>query len=305
ALGLGPGDAVFLPAFTFAATAEAVAALGATPVFTDVDPLTFNIDAASLDAAIAAIQKAGTHRAKGIVTVDLFGQPADYPAIEAIAAAAGLWVVADAAQAFGASLDGRPCGSFGIAATTSFFPSKPLACYGDGGAIFTDDEDLAEILRSLRIHGQGRHKYENVRIGDNSRLDTLQAAILLQKLTLFDDELTRRQAIADRYRQHLPGQVKTPVMMPGATSAWAQYTIQVAHRDRLQSALAEQAIASAVYYAAPLTRQPAYHDFPSTPGGTPVADTLSNTVLSLPMHPYLSPSDQDRVIAVIDDCLSS
>jgi len=299
ALEIGPGDAIFLPAFTFAATAEAVAAVGATPVFTDVDPVSFNIDPASLNAAIAAIKKAGEYRPKGIIPVDLFGQPADYPALDEIAATNGLWIVADAAQSFGATLDNRPCGSFGIAATTSFFPSKPLGCYGDGGAVFTDDDALATALRSLRSHGRGRHKYDHVRIGDNSRLDTLQAAVLLQKLTLFDDELARRQAVADRYAQHLPGQIQPPALIPGAASAWAQYTIQSNSRDALCAALEQNAIASAIYYAAPLNRQTAYRDFPTAPGGTPVSDTLSKTVLSLPMHPYLGTADQDRVIAAI------
>lgn len=299
ALEVGPGDAVFMPAFTFAATAEAVAAVGAIPVFTDVDPVSFNIDPASLAAAIAMVKKAGDFQPKGIIPVDLFGQPADYAAIEDIAAEHGLWIVADAAQSFGASLNEKPCGSFGIAATTSFFPSKPLGCYGDGGAIFTNDDAMAAALRSLRMHGQGRHKYENVRIGDNSRLDTLQAAVLLQKLSLFDDELARRQAVAERYASHLPWQVKPPALIPGAASAWAQYTIQSDNRDRLQAALKEQAIASAIYYATPLSHQPAYRDFPTPPAGTPVSDTLSNTVLSLPMHPYLSTRDQDRVIAAV------
>ncbi len=305
ALEVGPGDGVFLPSFTFAATAEAVAAVGATPVFVDVDPSSFNIDPASLDAAITATRRAGGLQPKGIITVDLFGLPANYPALEEVADAAGLWIVADAAQSFGATLNDRPCGSFGIATTTSFFPSKPLGCYGDGGAIFTADDQLAAALRSLRMHGQGSHKYENVRIGDNSRLDTLQAAILLQKLTIFDDERARRQSVADRYGRQLPSQIRTPTLSNGATSAWALYTICTDQRDHLQAALRQHAIASAIYYAEPLTRQPAYRDYPTVPGGTPIADHLSTTVLSLPMHPYLSAADQDRIIAVIRATLDS
>ena len=299
ALGVGSGDAVFVPAFTFAATAESVVLVGATPVFVDVEAESFNLDPAALAAAIAATAAAGELRPKAVIPVDLFGQMARYDAILPLAERHGLTVLADAAQSFGATLDGARAGQVGRCSATSFFPAKPLGCYGDGGAIFTDDDGLAETLRSIRIHGQGRDKYENVRIGLNGRLDTLQAAILIEKLSIFEDELERRQAVADRYAQGLAGTCGVPHLGAGARSAWAQYTITVAARDRVAAQLGGAGIPTAVYYPIPLNRQQAYRACPVGPGGVPVSERLAQQVLSLPMHPYLEPAVQDRIIAAV------
>lgn len=299
AFGAAPGDAIFVPAFTFAATAEVVCLVGATPVFVDIDPATYNISADSLKAAIAATRQDGTLRPAGIIPVDLFGQPADYDAVEAIARDNGLWVLEDAAQSFGAALGTRKCGTFGDAATTSFFPAKPLGAYGDGGAIFTADAELAGKLRSLRVHGHGQDKYDNVEIGTNSRLDTLQAAILLEKLKLFDAELDSRDRIAARYTELLSDIVETPLIMQGASSVWAQYTIRTRQRDELRQALNSAGIPTAIYYPRPLSRQSAYTAFPVAPGGVPASDAAAAEVLSLPMHPYLDETQQDRVIDAI------
>lgn len=298
AWGIGPGDAVFVPSFTFIATAEAAALVGATPVFVDVLPDTFNLDPASLDAAIdAAVQAGLTPRA--VIPVDLFGQPADHPAIAAIAAAHGLLVLDDAAQGFGGALNDRAVGTFGHATATSFFPAKPLGCYGDGGAVFTDDDALAETLRSLRVHGKGGDKYDNVRIGQNSRLDTLQAAILIEKLAVFADEIVARQRVADRYAAALGTVTRTPVVTPGARSAWAQYTLVVEDRAALVAGCRDAGVPTQVYYPIPLHRQSGYAQYPQAPGGCPVSDHLAGHVVSLPMHPYLSPAAQDRVIAAV------
>lgn len=299
ALGVGPGDAVFVPSFTFAATAEAVALLGATPVFVDILPDSFNLDPASLTAAIESIQADQAYRPAGVIPVDLFGQPADYRAIEPVAVAHGLWVMADAAQSYGALLDNRRIGTIGRVAVTSFFPAKPLGCYGDGGAIFTDDGDLAAILRSLLSHGKGSEKYDNVRIGMNGRLDTIQAAILLEKIGIFDDEVRLRQQVAARYDSGLRDIVEVPALVEGATSVWAQYTLVLDDRDVVAAKLKEQGIPTAIYYPRPLHRQTAYQDFPMAPGGLPVSEELSGRVLSLPMHPYLEAATQDRIIASV------
>lgn len=299
AWGIGPGDAVFVPAFTFVATAEVVSLVGATPVFVDVHEHSFNMDADSLEAAIAKVRGDSAYTPRAIIAVDLFGQPADYHSIEPIADAEKLSLLCDTAQGFGAILDDRRTGSIGRAAATSFFPAKPLGCYGDGGACFTADEELAAQLRSLRMHGQGKDRYEHIEIGLNSRLDTIQAAILLEKLKIFPQEIEERQRIAQRYgdafKNH--GAIKVPEVMDGAGSVWAQYTIQVARREKLQKDLNDQGIASAVYYATPLNRQPAYAHYPSVP--TPVSDGLSKRVLSLPMHPYLDEAAQDRIVAAV------
>ena len=304
ALGVGPGDAVFVPSFTFAATAEAVALLGATPVFVDILPDSFNMDPAGLTAAIESIQADQAYRPAGVIPVDLFGQPADYRAIEPIAVAHGLWVMADAAQSYGALLDNRRIGTIGRVAVTSFFPAKPLGCYGDGGAIFTDDGDLAAILRSLLSHGKGSEKYDNVRIGMNGRLDTIQAAILLEKIGIFDDEVRLRQQVAARYDSGLRDIVEVPALVEGATSVWAQYTLVLDDRDVVAAKLKEQGIPTAIYYPRPLHRQTAYQDFPMAPGGLPVSEELSGRVLSLPMHPYLDAATQDRIIAALVDAVS-
>jgi dTDP-4-amino-4,6-dideoxygalactose transaminase len=297
--GVGPGDAVLVPSFTFASTAEVVALLGATPVFVDVEERTFNLDPARVAEAFDA-PPSGT-RIAGIIAVDLFGQPADYTAIGELAAAHDAWVVADAAQSFGATLGDASVGDLAAITTTSFFPAKPLGCYGDGGAIMARSADDAAVLRSMRVHGSGTHKYDNTRIGINGRLDTIQAAILLQKLTLFPGELTARAAVAERYDAALTGVVATPQVVDGSTSAWAQYTVRVAARDQVAAAMKDVGVPTAVYYPRPLHQQTAYRRFPVAPGGLAVSEQLSAEVLSLPMHPYLSTSDQDRVIEALVD----
>ncbi|KAF0116757.1 MAG: DegT/DnrJ/EryC1/StrS family protein [Rhodospirillaceae bacterium] len=298
ARGIRPGDAVFVPDFTFVATAEVVALLGATPVFVDVLEDTFTMDPASLTAAIGWAAGAGL-KARMVIPVDLFGQPADYRRIAPIARAHGLFVLADAAQSFGASLDGRSVGTLGEATATSFFPAKPLGCYGDGGAVFTDDDTLAALIKSIRVHGQGSDKYDTVRIGINGRLDTMQAAILIEKLTIFPDEITARQRAAERYDEGLRDVATVPPVMAGATSVWAQYTIKGTNRDRLAAACTAAGVPTAVYYPLPLSRQTGYRHFPTAPGGTPISDHLAQTVLSLPMHPYLDEATQGRIVETV------
>ena len=283
---IGPGNAVLIPSFTFPATPEAVVLLGATPIFVDVLPDTFNVDP---DAIESGIRIAKQHKLcpKGILAVDLFGQPANYPEIEAIAYKQGLWIFADAAQSFGARLHHRNVGTLANATATSFFPAKPLGCYGDGGAILTNTDHLADLLRSIRVHGKGQHKYDNVRIGLNARLDTLQAAILLEKLKIFDDELNTRHQIAMQYNNVLQNFIQTPQLIEGATSAWAQYTITLPSQvDRTQVIRDFEAsgIPTMIYYAKPLHQQTAYQHFPTSTGkGTlPVSEQLAKTVLSLP-----------------------
>jgi dTDP-4-amino-4,6-dideoxygalactose transaminase len=299
AWGIGPGDAVFVPSFTFAATAEVVALAGATPVFVDVLSDSFNMDPASLDVAVALVRREAKLSPRAVVPVDLFGQPADYRKLAPIAVREKLRMLCDTAQGFGAILDGRRTGAIGDAASTSFFPAKPLGCYGDGGACFTNDAALAEDLRSLRMHGQGTDRYEHARIGFNSRLDTIQAAVLIEKLRIFPDEIAGRERIAERYNAAFrnSNRIRVPHVIAGAQSVWAQYTIQVEERTKLQSDLKDEGIPTAVYYPIPLGRQRAYAHFPSAP--TPVSDDLSNKVVSLPMHPYLDESVQDRIIAAV------
>jgi dTDP-4-amino-4,6-dideoxygalactose transaminase/acetyltransferase-like isoleucine patch superfamily enzyme len=298
AWGVGPGQAIFVPAFTFAATAEVVALTGASPVFVDVDEDRALLDPSSLEDAVAAAEAEGL-RPVGVIPVDLFGHPADYHAIERVAARHGLWVLADAAQSFGATLDGVAVGRFGHAAATSFFPSKPLGCYGDGGAVLTDDADLAGAMRSLRQHGQGAHKYDTVRIGLNSRLDTLQAAVLLQKLDVLPDEIEARQRVAECYAKGLGDVVRVPNTRADVQSAWAQYTIRVEERDAVAARLKSDEIPTAVYYPRALHEQPAYQHCLRPRGGLPVSETLAREVLSLPMHPYLSDAAQERVIRAL------
>ena len=299
AWGVGPGDAVFVPAFTFAASAEVVALAGASPVFVDVLPDTFNMDPVSLETAIALVKKGGQLTPKAVMPVDLFGQPADYRSLAPIAKQEGLKLLCDTAQGFGGVMDGRRAGAIGDAAATSFFPAKPLGCYGDGGACFTNDDTLKDLLLSLRMHGQGRDRYEHVHIGYNSRLDTIQAAILIEKLKIFEDEIEKRNDVARRYNQAFAGsnRIKTPVVLEGVTSTWAQYTLQVSDRTRFQAGLKEAGVPTMVYYPIPLSRQPAYAHYPSAP--TPVSEALSGHVVSLPMHPYLDEDSQDRVIAAV------
>ena len=295
--GIGPGDAVFLPAFTYTATAEVPLVLGATPVFVDVDPRTFQIDPADLEARIAAVQAEGRLRARAIVGVDLFGQPADWPELNRIAAKHELFTLDDLAQSFGASLGGAKLGTQAMATATSFFPSKPLGAYGDGGALFTDDGERADLFRSLRTHGEGKTRYEVLRTGMNGRLDTIQAAVLLAKLDVFEEELARREEIASAYDRRLGNAVETPARVPDSTSAWAVYAVLLpdeAARSRVQAAMAARGVPSAIYYPRPLHRQPAYA--PHHGGAAlPVSEDLARRILALPIHPDLSDADVDRV----------
>ena len=300
AKGVGPGDAVLCPAFTYTATPEVIALLGATPVWIDVHADTFNVDPAGIETAVATANRLGL-KARGLIAVDLFGLPADYDAVLAAAEAAGLWVLSDAAQSFGALANGRRVGTFGIATATSFFPAKPLGCYGDGGAVFTDDDELAEVMKSIRAHGKGAHKYEQVRIGINGRLDTIQAAILIEKLKIFAEEIEARERVAQAYTAAFKGRVITPLVPDGFTSVWAQYTITVpsVRRDPLIKALEARGIPAQVYYPKPLHHQEAYRHYPTGSNGVPVAEQLPHEVLSLPMHPYLGPADQQRIITAV------
>ncbi len=302
---IGPGDAVICPAFTFHATAEQVALLGATPVFADVKADTFNIDPDSLERAVATAKARGL-KPRAIIPVDLFGLPADHDAIAHIAEKHGLLILDDAAQSFGATYRGRKLGSLATATATSFFPAKPLGCYGDGGAVFTNDDALAAKVKSLRVHGESpTDKYDALRIGITGRLDTIQAAILIEKLKIFPEEIVARQAVADRYAKGLDGVAITPRTGNESTSVWAQYTIrlQPGRRDAFGAALKAQGIPTAIYYAKPLHRQAAYRDFPVAEGGLPVCEQLSEEVISLPMHAYLEPPVQDRVIAAVRQAL--
>jgi len=297
AMEIGPGDAVLCPSFTFCATAEVAALVGATPVFVDVDAATFNIDAKGVAGAVATAKDAGL-KPKAIIPVDLFGLPADHHAIAVAAKAEGLLVLDDAAQGFGATYNHRRLGTFGYATATSFFPAKPLGCYGDGGAVMTDDDGVADTLRSLRVHGHGSDKYDNVRIGLASRLDTIQAAILLEKLKIFPDEIDARNEVARRYSERLGDVVTVPVTPAGSTSVWAQYTIRVAdgRRDALAAILRAEGIPTAIYYPIPLHRQQAYKHFPVREKGETVSERLASEVISLPMHAYLDVATQDRII---------
>jgi dTDP-4-amino-4,6-dideoxygalactose transaminase len=307
AKGLGPGDAVLCPSFTFCATGEAVALCGATPVFVDVDEATFNMDAASLNRSIATARKLDL-RPRAIIPVDLFGQSADHDAIAVVAEAEGMFVLDDAAQGFGASYKGRPLGTLGLATATSFFPAKPLGCFGDGGAIFTDDAQLAETLKSIRVHGQGADKYDNVRLGLTGRLDTMQAAILIEKLKIFEDEIAARNKVADRYARALGNVVTVPRLAAGCTSVWAQYTIRLrsgVDREAFAAALKVRGVPTAIYYPKSMHQQTAYRDFPVAEGGLPVSERLSADVIALPMHAYLDEPTQDRVIAAVRDAVQA
>ncbi|HYW59067.1 MAG TPA: DegT/DnrJ/EryC1/StrS family aminotransferase [Xanthobacteraceae bacterium] len=305
AKGIGPGDAVICPSFTFCATAEVVALLGATPVFADVDEATFNIDPASLERAIAQARRLGL-KPRAVIPVDLFGLPADHDAVAAIAAAEKLFILDDAAQSFGATYRGRPLGTFGLATATSFFPAKPLGCYGDGGAILTDDDELAALVTSLRVHGHNADKYDNVRIGLTGRLDTIQAAVLLEKLSIFRDEIVARNEAAARYSNALGNVAIVPRLPRGLASVWAQYTIRLepGRRDGLAAALKSEGIPTAIYYPKPLHQQEAYAHFPCADGGLAVSERLAHEVISLPMHGYLDEPTQDRIIDAVQRALS-
>jgi dTDP-4-amino-4,6-dideoxygalactose transaminase len=306
AKGVGPGDAVLCPSFTFCATGESVALTGATPVFVDVDAATFNIDVASLRSGITTAKRLGL-KPKAVIAVDLFGQSADHDAIDAVAKAEGLFVLDDAAQSFGASYKGKRLGGFGTITATSFFPAKPLGCYGDGGAIFTDDAELVETLRSIRVHGQGSDKYDNVRLGLTGRLDTMQAAVLIEKLKIFEDEIAARNRVAERYARDLGNVVTVPHIAAGNTSVWAQYTIRLPHGDRdgFAAALKADGIPTAIYYPKSMHQQTAYREFPVADGGLPVSEQLSSDVISLPMHPYLDEATQARVVRAVRDAVSA
>lgn len=302
---IGPGDAVICPSFTFCATAEVVALLRATPILADVEADTFNLDPDSLRRAVATAKRLGL-TPKAVIPVDLFGLPADHDAFAEIAAEHGLFVLDDAAQAFGAQYRGKKLGALATATATSFFPAKPLGCYGDGGAVFTDDDALAVRMKSLRVHGEGVDKYDCVRIGMTGRLDSIQAAILLEKLKIFPDEILARDRVAARYGAGLADVATVPRVGNQSTSVWAQYTIRLApgRRDRLAAALKAQGIPTAIYYAKPLHRQQAYRGFPLADGGVPVSERLAEEVISLPMHAYLEASVQDRIIDAVRDALA-
>jgi dTDP-4-amino-4,6-dideoxygalactose transaminase len=303
AWGIGSGDAVFVPDFTFFASAEVVALEGATPIFVDVDDITFNIDVESLEKAIVQTLAEGKLTPKVIVAVDLFGLPANYPLVKAVAQKYNLLILEDGAQGFGGSINGQKACSFGDIATTSFFPAKPLGCYGDGGAVFTNNDEWAQLMNSYRVHGKGTDKYDNVRIGMNSRLDTIQAAILQVKLRAFDKEVESVNEAARHYTELLKDKVKTPVVPEGFGSSWAQYTIQLPteeKRNALQAALKEAGIPSMVYYPKPMHQQTAFQDTIQPVGcSCDVAERLCRTVLSLPMHPYMEPSDIERICSTL------
>ncbi len=308
AWGFGPGDAVFCPSFTFTATAESIAWTGASPVFVDILPDTYNLSPAALEAAIVGVLEAGELTPRAIVAVDLFGQPCDYPALAEIARRHGLKLIADSAQAFGCTLDGRHPIHWADVATTSFFPAKPLGCYGDGGAVLTNDEDLLELMDSIRIHGKATKsdaaaaafthdpKYMNTRVGMNSRLDTIQAAILLEKLDIFADDIKLRNAAADRYVTGLAGAAHTPIVIDGGVSTWAQYTIEVEDRDALATGLKALGVPSAVYYPVPLHQQVAYQHCPQGAGGLPVTEAKAMRVISLPISADFDAEAQAYVI---------
>ena len=321
AYGAGPGDAIFTSPFTFVATAEVISLLGATPVFVDIEPDTFNIDPVKLEKAITALEKKdpGIHplprgfeglRPRGIIPVDLFGQPADYDAINALAQKKGLFVIEDAAQSFGAELSGKKACAFGDIACTSFFPAKPLGCYGDGGMCFCNDNGMAEILRSIRLHGKGSHKYENVRIGINGRLDTIQAAILLAKFSLFEEEVHLRQAVAGRYNEKLRAcrDLVTPVVPAGYQSVWAQYSLLArdeAQRDAIMKKMQAAGIPTVIYYPRPLHLQGAFSFLGYRAGDFPVSEDCARRIFSLPMHPYLGETDQDRIVAALLEAIGT
>jgi len=293
--GVGPGDAVFVPSFTFTATAETVLLVGAVPVFVDVDDTYFLIDGADLERKIAAVKSAGKLTPRAVIPVDLFGLPADYAVLAKIAETHDLFLLADAAQSMGGQYHGRAVGTLAPVTVTSFFPAKPLGCYGDGGALLTDDAARAELWRSLRGHGTGKAKYDVVRIGLNSRLDTLQAAILLAKLEVFETEIAARGQLAEKYAAALGGAVRVPQQNEDVRSAWAQYTIQHDDRDALKARIAEKDVPSAIYYPLPMHLQAAYRSYGDGEGSLPVSERLSKTVLSLPMHAYMDDATAEHI----------
>ncbi|MCX6138237.1 MAG: DegT/DnrJ/EryC1/StrS aminotransferase family protein [Ignavibacteriales bacterium] len=300
AYGMGPGDVIFTTPFTFIATAEVIAILRAKTVFVDIDERTYNIDPARLEDAVkryAANPSLG--KIRGVIPVDLFGQTPDYDAIKTIADRYGLWVMEDAAQAFGASYKGKKSCSFGDVAATSFFPAKPLGCYGDGGAIFTNSDEMHKALVSIRVHGQGEDKYNNVRVGINGRLDTMQAAILLAKMEIFDEEIGLRNQVADRYSKMLQPKYVTPYVAPDCVSAWAQYSILAENRADAMAKLKAANIPSAVYYPKPLHLQDAFKELGGKKGDFPLSERIAEKIFSIPMHPYLTAEDQAMIVQAL------
>lgn len=303
ALGVGKGDAVFTTPFTFIATAEVISLLGATPVFVDIDEDTFNISPSLLEKEIIRIKNEGRLKPKAIIPVDLFGLPANYPAIKDLALKYNLIVLEDAAQGFGGKIGDKKACYFGDISATSFFPAKPLGCYGDGGAIFTNDKNMVEILKSIRVHGQGKDRYENIRIGINGRLDSIQAAVILAKLNIFDDELEKRNYIANLYSQKLISKLKTPTIPDGFYSSWAQYSVLATnseHRTNIQNKLKENNIPTAIYYPIPLHLQKAFAYLEYKYGDFPVSEYISQRIFSLPMHPYLREDEIDLICNLIE-----
>lgn len=299
---IGQGDAVFVPSFTFTATVEVVALLGATPVFVDVQSDTYNMDPLSFQNAISVAEKKGL-KPRCVIPVDLFGQPVDFDSLQEIADTHQLWILDDAAQSFGATYKGRRLGTCAEITTTSFYPSKPLGCYGDGGAVFTDDEETARRVAQVRVHGQSHNRNENVRIGVTARFDSIQAAILIEKLKIFDDECALRRKIAARYTDGLKDVVTTPAVRDDCQSIWAQYTVTSPRRDIIVAALQEQNIPTALFYPRPVHTQAPYRDFPASASGLTVTERLAQEVVSLPMHPYLTADVQDRIIGAVHDAL--
>ena len=303
ALDIGQGDAVITTPFTYIATAEVISLIGAVPVFADIYPETFNINPDKIEQAINYAKRKGLNP-KAIIPVDLFGLPARYRLIEEIAKVYDLFIIEDAAQGFGGSIRGKKAGSFGHVAATSFFPAKPLGCYGDGGAIFTNDENLASIMRSIRVHGSTSNKYESIRIGINGRLDTLQAAILLEKLTIFDQELEQRNKAARYYSDHINSNLKKPIIPKKYISSWAQYSLLTTSSERrfeIMSRLKEYSIPSMVYYRLPLHMQEAYKELGYSSGDFKVSEDVSSKIFSIPMHPYLTKNGQDKIIELINN----
>jgi dTDP-4-amino-4,6-dideoxygalactose transaminase len=296
---IGPGDAVFVPSFTFAASAEVVVLTGASPVFVDVDPVTYNMSPESLSAAIEMVKADGELTPRAVIAVDLFGQPVDYPAISEIAQSHDLKLVSDCAQGFGNTINGKSPLHWADALTISFYPAKPLGAYGDAGAVIVKDDDLFATMKSVRVHGEGSERYEYARIGINSRLDTIQAAILLAKLSVFADEIKMRQAVADKYAAKMGNLVKTPKVLDGYQSTWAQYTIEVSDRDEFRANMAEQGVPTAIYYPIPLHLHEPYASYLVAPGGLPVTEAVAHTVVSLPMHPDMPDADVEQVCAAV------
>lgn len=304
AYDVGPGDAVFTTPFTFFASAEVIALLGATPVFVDIDADTFNMDPQKLSEAVAKVKQEGKLNPKGVIPVNLFGLAPDFDAIDAIAAENELFVLEDTAQGFGGEYKGRVSGSLGNISATSFFPAKPLGCYGDGGAVFTSDEHLYEKMRSLRVHGQGVDKYDNVRIGLNARMDTMQAAVLLPKLAVFPEEIECRQQVANAYSKALDGLVKTPFIPEGYKSVWAQYSVLSDDREKIMKALGDAGVPSVIYYRVPCHLSGAFADLGYREGDMPVSEAASKKIFSLPMHPYLEESVIETIADVIQQTVA-